>query len=371
MKNFCALPFHHLDVRTNGDYNVCCHHRLPKKHVLNINHSSYNSWFESEYLQEVRNSIVKDLRHPGCQQCWQREDSGFSSMRQRTAKEYRILGINTNEPSIKNVEIDLGNLCNLKCLMCNETNSSSILAENQRLNISQHKQSDFKWTDDAFQNLQQILDQNPRVVNIRGGEPFYNNKLLEIVQNISNDRSKSMVLHITTNATVWNQEWKQALSKFRLVRIMISLDAVGDLYEYIRYPASWERVQQNVSEMSLMPNFKLLVHCVGQNLNIAHIGDLIDWCQQKKLYLEIESISYPHYMSIENLPDSHKKQVIDNLTKLLNHREYPKHICNFITSSIDSLCSSVFDAEKWREFSSNISMRDRLRKNDYRDFIKE
>ena len=370
MKNFCALPFHHLDIKTNGDYNVCCFHQVPAKSVQNINHSAHISWFESEYLNEVRDSFTKDQRHPGCHQCWQREDAGFISLRQRNEKEYRILGINVNDPAIKNVEIDLGNLCNLKCLMCNESSSSSILAENKRLKINQIEQSDLTWSDNAFENLQKILDQRPQIVNIRGGEPFYNKKLLEIVQNITEDCARSMVLHITTNATVWSEKWKQALSKFRLVRIMLSLDAVGDLYEYIRYPADWTTVEKNISEMSLMPNFKLLVHCVGQNLNISQIGDLISWCSQRKLYLEFENIVSPSYLCIENLPDYQKQQAISNLMNL-DRETYPIHISDFIGSSINKLSSNGFDAKKWDEFVSNISMRDQIRGNDYRDFIKE
>lgn len=369
MDNFCALPFHHLDIRTNGNYSVCCVHHVPTEKILNINHHDHDDWFKSDYLQEVRDSFKKNQRHPGCRQCWEREDAGFPSLRQRTEKEYRILGIDTSVPMIKNVEVDLGNLCNLKCLMCNENNSSAILAENTRLNINKKTQNDFKWGDNALHNLEKILNQSPRVVNIRGGEPFYNNKLLEIIQNINEDRARPIVLHITTNATVWNEEWKQALSKFRLVRIMLSIDAIGDLYEYMRYPANWNEVEKNISDMCQMPNFKLLVHCSVQNLNITHLGDVVEWCDQRNLYLDLENVIIPHYFKIENLPESQKKQAIDNLKKL-NLEKYPDHVSKFIISSIELLSSTEFEPNMWKEFCYNISMRDRLRGNSYQTFIK-
>jgi hypothetical protein len=84
VKNFCALPFHHLMIENNGEYRVCCMHKTSANHVLDINQSSADKWITSAYLNEVRETFLKDERHPGCQQCWQREDSGFSSLRQRT-----------------------------------------------------------------------------------------------------------------------------------------------------------------------------------------------------------------------------------------------------------------------------------------------
>jgi molybdenum cofactor biosynthesis enzyme MoaA len=370
LKNFCALPFHHLTVKTNGDYNICCQHRVPKTKAKNINYFSHDDWVESEYLNKVRDSFINDQRHPGCQHCWQGEDAGFVSYRQRIEKEYRILGVDTNNPSIKNVEVDLGNLCNLKCLMCFETESSAILAENTRLKINQHNQSDFKWEDTAFDNLKRILDLGPQIINIRGGEPFYNSKLLEIVENIDQDRAKKMVLHITTNATLWNAKWREALSKFRLVRIMASVDAVDDVYEYIRYPAKWAEVKKNILEMSKVSNIKLLIHAVAQNLNISSIDALIEWCLENKLYLEFDNIIHPAYLSMTNLPDYQKKQAIDRLSVLLRN-QYPLHISKFIENSIKVLSTTPFDPILWQNFHTNISLRDQIRGNSYRDFIKE
>jgi MoaA/NifB/PqqE/SkfB family radical SAM enzyme len=357
-------------ISTKGDYHVCCEHKTPADHVLNIKQSSADDWNSSEYLNEVRETFLKDQRHPGCQQCWQREDSGFSSMRQRTYDEYQILGINVSKPKIKNVEIDLENLCNLKCLMCNENSSSAILAENQRLKINKIEQRDINWSSLAFENLQKILDQGPHVINIRGGEPFYNKNLLKLVQNIPIDQARSTLLHITTNATIWNEKWQEALSKFRLVRIMCSIDAIQELYEYLRYSADWNSVSKNILTMNKLSNVKILVHCVVQNLNISHVGDLIHWCQDNGIYLEFESIITPSYLQIQNLPESQKKYAISYLSNLCL-KKYPDHIATFIDSSLSLLNDSKFDPTLWKEFVSQISMRDHIRDNDYRQFIKE
>ena len=109
---------------------------------MNVNKNSIDEWLNSDYLSQVRESFSKDERHPGCSECWKKEDVGFISMRHRTAREYEILKIDTEQKQIKNVEIALGNLCNLKCLMCNEQDSSSFLAENKQLGINLVEQKD-------------------------------------------------------------------------------------------------------------------------------------------------------------------------------------------------------------------------------------
>lgn len=369
LENYCALAFDHVMIKTDGTYNVCCMHNTPADRRVNINKHNHDHWQNSAYVQGVRNSFLLDQRHPGCAQCWQAEDSGFDSQRTRCAKEYNLLPHDADRP-VKNVEIDLGNLCNLRCLMCNESSSSAILAENHKLGINKLVQKDLTWSDTAYENLQTLIDQRPYVVNIRGGEPLYNKKLLEIVDNIPAVQARNMVLHITTNATVWDQKWHLALGKFRLIRFMFSVDAIGDLYEYIRYPASWQLVEENIQSMMSLPNSKCLVHCVGQNLNISSISSLIEWCEKHKIYLEIDNLVSPDYMQITNLPVCQKNVAVQDL-KRLNHQKLEPHLAKFVRSAHDLLERTKFDYNLWQAFVANISPRDNLRGNSFRNFIME
>lgn len=369
MKNYCALAFDHVMIKTDGTYGICCQHNTPADRRVNINQHDHGHWQNSDYVQGVRNSFLLDQRHPGCALCWQAEDSGFDSLRTRCAKEYTLLPRDARR-AVKNVEINLGNLCNLRCLMCSESDSSAILAENRKLGINKLTQKDLAWSDTAYENLQALIDQRPYVVNIRGGEPLYSKKLLELVDNIPITQARDMVLHITTNATVWNQQWHQALGKFRLIRFMFSVDAIGQLYEYIRYPASWPLVEDNIKSMMSLPNSKCLVHCVGQNLNISSISPLIEWCERHMIYLEIDSLVFPDHMQITNLPVHQKNAAVKHLERLDNQQLAP-HLAKFVRSAHDVLERTKFDCNLWQTFVANISLRDRLRGNSYRNFIKE
>lgn len=366
LKNFCALPFHHLQVQTNGNFNVCCKHKMTNQ--MNINTTTVEEWRESDYMNQVQQSFLQDQRHPGCATCWHTEDQGFTSLRQRIAKEFEILKVDVDQKFLNHVEIDLTNLCNLKCLMCNESESSALLAENIQLGINKHSQQDFQWSDQALENLQALLACRPKVVNIRGGEPFYVKQLLKIIESIPDDVARTMALHITTNATVWTERWQQALIKFKLVRFMFSVDATGELYEYMRFPGDWTTTSSNIDSILKLPNAKGLIHCVIQNLNVGRIGELIDWCQQRSLWLNIALLDTPYYLHLTNLPQPFKDYAIKHLERILE--KYPQEsFTPMIENSLHMIKLSKFDSQVWQAFKTNIAMRDRLRGNSFERFF--
>lgn len=371
MKNYCPLPFGHVCVGSLGNYQICCQHRVPVEHQDSINTAKLEDWTQNQYLEEVRDAFRQDIRHPGCSVCWRDEDSGKPSIRTRVSQEYRLLGLKPLEERLVNAEIQAGNLCNLSCVMCDEAESSALLAENQRLGINQIQQSDIKWDDQAWKNLLEILP-DLKVLNIRGGEPLYNKKLLETIEQMPDEQCNRVLLHITTNATVWNERWETALKKFRLVRVMLSIDAVGDVYEYIRYPAQWSTVEHNVDSMLTMPNFKFTVHSVVQNLNIQHLEDLIDWCRQRQLFLEFQKCYRPQYLEPTNIPDL----LVDFTIKQL--KQCQEKITESNARAFIQSCLQDFETRKqlgldstlWKEFVTIMNMRESLRGNNHRTILR-
>lgn len=355
-------------VDTMGNYAICCQHHVPEQHRLNIKHHDIGTWQSSAYMDEVRQSMIADARHVGCQSCWQDEDAGYASMRSRTAKDYAIFNIRPDRPEFVNAEIQLGNLCNLTCVMCNEFESSAILAENKRLGINQIEQSDVDWTDQSWSNLQLILDQSPRILNLRGGEPLYNKKILEILENLPLDKKRKIMLHLSTNATLWNDRWANVLSEFALVRIMLSIDGTEFVYEYIRHPARWSQLQDNIQNMRRLPNVRLVVNAVVQNLNILHIGNLVTWCKDMDLFLMLDRLKHPKYLDLTNLPEPERNLAVTRLKKLHSMTLEPG-IYGFITSCLQEFCNTDFDKQLWANFQQQISIRDMIRGNNHKSLL--
>jgi glutamate-1-semialdehyde 2,1-aminomutase len=151
--------------------------------------------------------------------------------------------------------------------------------------------------------------------------------------------------------------------------MMFSVDGVGDLYEYIRFPGVWEQTKQNILEISKMKNVKPLVYTVVQNLNIAHLGDIIKWCVEQNIYHMCDMLHQPGYLQITNLPDLTRFETISNLGELVN-QGYPSHIDELIQNCIVTLAVSEHDKVLWSEFVAYISQRDSIRGNNHQKFIK-
>lgn len=370
--NFCPLPFAHATITTNGAYKICCDHRTPFKHTSNINQISFNDWKKSDYVNEVKNSFSNNQRHPGCEQCWAREDVGQLSYRQRITKEYSFFKTTTESDQLVNVEIQLGNLCNLSCLMCGEFFSSAFLAENKRLGINVYEQEDFIWSETAFENLDEILKLQPKILNIRGGEPLYNKRLLDILEKIPEDACKKIMIHITTNATVWPDQWHRVLKKFKLVRFMFSVDAIGELYEYIRFPGNWAMVENNIKQIVKLDNVKAMLHCVVQNLNINNMYELIQWSLEQNIWLEVDQLLHPTYLGLTNLPHDFKTQTLQQLEKCLSMPGLPNHLEKFIQNcqlQLEKALLSPENTELWKTCVDNLTLRDQIRNNSHRKFL--
>ena len=369
MKHYCAMPFNHVSVGNNGDYQICCIHPVPQEYKQNINQTSVDEWLQNPYLDEVKSAFAQDDPHPGCQRCWQQEASGVQSIRQVQAKEYKIIGAKPVQSKILHIEVAVGNLCNLSCVMCNEYNSSMILSENRQLGISVLDQREFTWSESAFENLQQIVDYKPRVIHLRGGEPMYNKRIFELLDHFPVEHAKNTLLHLSTNATVWTEQWQQVLSKFNTVRMMLSVDAVGSLAEYIRYPSKFDQVEHNIRAIVKNSNIRPVVHATVQNLNIMHIGNVIQWAKRMNIYLMLDLLVQPDYLEITNLPPVLKQQSIDHLSTVLAQDLEP-HIQSEISAYKTALETAAFDQLRWQQFVDNVSRRDAVRKNSHKDFLK-
>lgn len=371
MENYCPLPFGHVCADTLGDYQICCQHDVPESYKENISDTEPVKWFQNQYLQQVKESFKNNEKHPGCSACWQHEESSIPSLRQRIQKEYQILGHEPYQDKILNIEIQAGNLCNLSCVMCNEKESSVILAENQRLGINVLTLQDVKWNDEAWSNVEKLIEMKPRVINIRGGEPLYNKKLLELVESIPQAQCQQTMLHITTNGTVWNEKWQSALSRFKHVRMMLSIDATKDVYEYIRFPANWNTLESNVDKIVQNKNIKVLVHCVVQNLNICYLEELIDWCKSKSLYLQFARCSVPTWLDFTNIPDSKIDLAVEQLERCLKKAD--ENISKtFLKSAIRELSERKQQGSNqtlWNEFLYNMSLREGLRNNSHKKIL--
>jgi len=124
--NFCIMPFVHSFVTPNI-ISPCC------AYTSNIKLNSKEQYWNSSQLKNIQKNMLDNMRDTGCNICWEKEDRGYSSLRQHSNQIYKdhVEDIKQNKKVEHPFYIDLrlGNLCNLKCRMCISDWSSQIAGE--------------------------------------------------------------------------------------------------------------------------------------------------------------------------------------------------------------------------------------------------
>ena len=150
---------------------------------------------------------------------------------------------------------------------------------------------------------------------------------------------------------------------------MLSVDAVGGLAEYIRYPSKFDQVEHNIRAIAKNSNIRPVIHATVQNLNIMYIGNVIQWAKNMNIYLMLDLLVQPDYLEITNLPPVLKQQAIDHL-RIVLAQDLEPHIQSEISAYKTALEIAAFDQLRWQQFVDNVSRRDAVRKNSHRDFLK-
>ena len=207
-KTFCPYPWIHVMTQPTGTISWCCVARdnfkddNGKMVDLNKGHKIEDVW-NSNHMRKIRQEMIDGEVVKGCEHCYDLEDMGFPSYRTNYIRdwfEYSGKGeeiheriersINNNfrveEPPMY-LDFRLGNMCNLKCRMCQPQNSSQIQKEYKKIEKADPSAGEFiknnftwgqfadhitPWQDDP-EFLRQVEEWLPGVNKLyfTGGEP--------------------------------------------------------------------------------------------------------------------------------------------------------------------------------------------------------
>jgi organic radical activating enzyme len=161
---------------------------------------------------------------------------------------------------------------------------------------------------------------NPQISNLvtiymTGGEPTLIKKNYDIMQRlIDTGQNSKVTLIINTNMTNTNYKFYDLIKRFNKVIIQMSIDAIGDLATYIRYPTEFKTVDKTINDLlSLGNNITLRAGPVIQVLNLNKLVDMFEYFESfnrkhKKQVIDIRPgfVFMPEYNNIVYLPKEYK-----------------------------------------------------------------
>ena len=369
MNKFCPLPWIHLATRPNGDVRVCCTANasgageedtkdagLVKQNgqVMNLQQHTISEVWNSDYMKTVRLQMLDNKIPPSCTKCFEEESKGIVSKRQWESVVWNerldmptIIGATGKDGSlpvdIPYFDLRLGNLCQLKCIMCSPHDSSSWIKE-WKLQYPKYKtielKQDQQWDNDfdytwykkgSFLNDMRSQASNIRELYFAGGEPLLipeHYKILEFM--VETGAAKHCILRYNSNGLELPEKLFDLWNHFKQVKFNFSVDSIGERNDYIRYPSKWEDVVNNLKRLDNTPdNITVNIACAVQLLNVITISELVHW----KESMNFKKINLPPYGA--GLIGTH----LVYLPSYLNVRVLPKHLKDKVKKNVEYFCS--------------------------------
>jgi len=313
----CPLPWMHLEIDAYGKVRPCCIY--PESNFLpNMQNVSLQQIFQGTEMQQLREQFLQGKRITQCNGCWDMEDQGIISLRQRhlqlIGREY--FGQLVNNPQITSLDIKPSNACNFKCRICGPGSSSLHAAEQAKHHNIIVKQSDYH-VDKLFDQELPTLMNNLTNIDLYGGEPFFIKQILKFVKHCTDTgHSKHLRLHFNTNGSVYPEKIANCWQHFKHIDIQFSIDDLGERFELQR-GGSWQQVESNIQRFIDLdlPNMSLNIMPAISIMNVFYIDELFEWAESLGLNIHPIMVEKPEEFCFVELTQQAKNAILDKYKK--------------------------------------------------------
>ena len=343
MNHFCMAPFVHIQRNSYGEFNPCCMFSTR----IYSEYDSIQDAFNGKENRILRQKMLNDEKIPGCDKCYRDESLGKSSYRQRFNSRYDEQYI--NDPTIKELELALGNKCNYKCVDCNTKYSTSWYDDDILLNRTYNTFKGREVINKIYDSDFEIMDLNE--IKILGGEPFLEKRYIDLFKKINAENIN--LFFVTNNSIFPNEEWLTQLKRFKSINFNISIDGVYDVAEFVRYGTKFSKYEKNYKKwLDLnLSNMSVIPHFVFHSLNVLNFDQTIEWLAKiydhkiEKIlnYISYDFLSMPEMLNCSFLTDNCKHNILSNVSYFKNE------LSNFFdTNEYNS--KNIADLQKYFSF---------------------
>jgi hypothetical protein len=159
-----------------------------------------------------------------------------------------------------------------------------------------------------------------RHICFAGAEPQLEPRYAEVVEYlIKRGVSQNIHLEMITNATVINKPMLENLKKFKSLELCISLDGVGAVEEYIRYPARWSVIQENLRVLKEEYRFDVLAVPTVQAYNMLFLADIYYFARELGIQVSCQNVLQgPWWLRPDVMPRTVHRLAAARLRKFLD-----------------------------------------------------
>lgn len=360
---FCSIPWTHVAIKNNGSLRLCSHSQSAGEgntllykdgkplSVAELNHETLNS----DTQKQVRRDFLLDRWPEQCKRCQMEYESGKNSRNMwetvRASQWFTkqdAIDLTWNDgtlgkPVIRDLDMRIGNFCNLRCAMCFPGESSLWYKEYEDIFGKQSftvdsteytldKPGNFDWFDNE-DYVNNLLDncQYLNKIKFGGGEPIIIKRHRQFLQGlIDRGYAKNIELEYSINVTAVPPYLIDMWKNFRRIKLCCSVDAYGEANTAIRWPAKWKKVEDTLRFIDQLDNNVVAFTSTTINiLSLEHYSTLMLWIREQRYKkinnpiwgpMDISHLVYnPKSLSVATLEPHQFERIFEDIYNKAKH----------------------------------------------------
>lgn len=373
MSTICPAVWDHLCINTAGKNRLCCNAVTQENDWFLENYDAH--W--TDFRNNIKEQMLAGAKPDACKSCWQKEAIGVTSLREQFIQNYQIrnqsLDFSDRDFPLE-LDLKLGNYCNLSCRMCSSFSSSTYAKEFKTI----YKDTGVDYGVDAYEKdyvqnkwynnpkfvkiIKQMIDNGLQQLKFTGGEPLMVPAVKTLLEYcIEKDTAHSIDLVLITNGTLLDKQWIGILNKFRHVSLIFSIDGVEDTFEYIRHPAKWTQIQR-AFDLLKDTNFYKAIAFTLQAYNVLDTANIIKLSRIQNFNIDVIALDNPSYLDVKHIPSLLNEKAISILHTLTARNENEKL---FISNIYNKLANGNTDSDQCNKLIKLSKLKDRYKQQDF------
>jgi sulfatase maturation enzyme AslB (radical SAM superfamily) len=278
----CPRIDHFIRLNRDGTVGKC-------GHMINAKgFDSYEELEQSDWMVNIRKAIEQGQWPMECFRCQRSEKTKGESIRTKSIARHKVL-----HPMMKDYLIVggvLDNVCNSACQSCNSGLSTK---------IGSLESKDYPRVDN-YSVLKKLPQERMIEFDVNGGEPTASKNYKKILKSLPHNVK---IVRMNTNGSRIIPELEDVLKRNIMVIVTLSLDGIGDVHDYARWPIKWKNYEKTVGAyQALQKKYKLLkldfwttVSC----LNIKILPEIINFAKDKKISHDWAFLEKPNVLNVK------------------------------------------------------------------------
>lgn len=341
-KNFCPVPWTGIYLGPDGEVNSCC---LQDANTAlgNINDVTAMDAVASAKNIAIKSKMLEGKEVTECKQCYIQPNS----LRVHYIKQLRNVPLSTYDSDenfvLSTLDVRFRNTCNLACVYCVPELSSKIASELGIQNKIYNQDNLTQSVAYINQNLKTLKN-----VYLAGGEPLLIKENLTLLKQLYAD-NPNVTLRVNTNLTTINNEIFNEIIKFKNLEWIVSIESIGEKFEYIRYHADWKNFVKNLMLIKSMGH-NITFNMVWFSLSTFEIFNAIDFLMDAGFLsssFTINCSDTPSWIDVRHLD----KSLVARVVGILTSRKLNLPITDLLYKNYDSMSNFI-----QQPFDKNINL---------------